>query len=202
MTKYISLLSLIKTRMEENCQITKIKYQVNPFIQETLGTLAETVKTKKEFVMGDKKMQNVIRKADTGEVVGETAMMRFKKVDTEQFTKIYCTKIKSFFNMTESAGKVFEYTLLTLEKNKDQIYLYEGDIAGYTGLSERSCSRAINVLIENKILARTVRPYWYFINPTLFFNGDRLALIDIYERETKSFEQKPLKENTNFLSSE
>lgn len=187
--------------MEENCQPTdkkKIQYELNPFIGEVLSTLKETVKTKKEFVQGNKSITNSIVSND-GEVKGETALIRFKKVDTEQFTKIYSAKIKNFFNMPTCANLVFEYILNSLGKDQDQIYLYDNDIVQYTKQSSRSCLRGTQWLLENSILARTVRPYWFFINPALFFNGDRMALIEIYEKEDKKLDQKALPENKTFL---
>lgn len=188
--------------MEENCQPQdkkKIQYELNPFIGEVLSTLKETVQTKKEFVQGNKTVSNTIINTASGETTGETALIRFKKVDTEQFTKLYSAKIKNFFAMPTCANLVFEYILNNLKKDQDQIYLYDNEIVNYTKQSSRSCLRGTQWLLENSILARTIRPYWFFINPTLFFNGDRMALIEIYERENKELDQKPLESNQNFL---
>jgi hypothetical protein len=44
----------------------------------------------------------------------------------------------------------------------------------FTGLSE---------LLENKFIARGNHPYKYFINPTIFFNGDRITFLKQYEIE-------------------
>jgi hypothetical protein len=43
--------------------------------------------------------------------------------------------------------------------------------------------------MENKFIARGPNPYKYYINPTIFFNGDRLTFIEQYELE-KTTEQK------------
>lgn len=189
--------------MSDNCpqeNKKKIQYEVNPFIGEVLSTLKETIKTKKQFVKGDKSVANYITSSATGEVTGETALIRFKDVDTEQFTKLYSTKIKNFFSMPTSANLVFEYILTYLKKDQDQIYLYDNDVVAYSKQSSKSCLRGTQWLLENDIIARTIRPYWFFINPTLFFNGDRITLIDVYQKQNKKLDLKSLPENTKFLS--
>lgn len=191
--------------MEENCppeRQKKIQYDKNPFIDEVLSQLKETVKVKREFVNGDRGVTNILSSSD-GKQIGETALIHYKKVDTEQFTKLYSNKVKNFFSMTTAANLVFEYILINLKPNQDQIYLYEKDITGFSGLSARSCLRGTEWLLENKIIARTTRPYWFYINPTLFFNGDRLTLVEVYERNSPPpTPKKQLPENNNFLTNQ
>jgi hypothetical protein len=52
----------------------------------------------------------------------------------------------------------------------------------YTGYNaKKTILNALSELLENKFIARGSNPYHYFINPTIFFNGDRLIFLEQYE---------------------
>lgn len=106
-----------------------------------------------------------------------------KKVDSEYFVKVYNNKLKNFFAMPRSAGLVFKYILDNLDKDQDQIYLYERALSEYSQLSGKSCFRGVAWLLEHSIIANTARPCWFFINPSLFFNGNRLTLVNTYQNK-------------------
>jgi hypothetical protein len=40
--------------------------------------------------------------------------------------------------------------------------------------------------MENEFIAQSVKPGWYYINPTFFFNGSRLSLVQVWETEEAS----------------
>jgi hypothetical protein len=39
--------------------------------------------------------------------------------------------------------------------------------------------------VDNHFIARGPNPFVYYINPTIFFNGDRLTFVEQYELEKK-----------------
>ncbi|MFY0838350.1 hypothetical protein ACA371_28650, partial [Klebsiella pneumoniae] len=50
-------------------------------------------------------------------------------------------------------------------------------------LSLATMKRGINELEKAKIIAKTMRKSFYFINPNFLFNGDRVAFTTVIERE-------------------
>ena len=61
-------------------------------------------------------------------------------------------------------------------------------------LSLSTFKRGLNELEEAQIIAKHMRPGWYFINPNFAFNGDRIAFTTIIEKNgtTKKEEQQEL----------
>jgi len=59
------------------------------------------------------------------------------------------------------------------------------DCKRMNGLTKRTIHRALIVLVERKIIARTQTSGVYWINPTLFFRGDRMVLAREYIKEKR-----------------
>jgi DNA-binding GntR family transcriptional regulator len=53
-------------------------------------------------------------------------------------------------------------------------------------LSIATFKRGINELENAKIIAKTIRKGWYFINPNFIFNGDRIAFTTVIERTKRT----------------
>jgi len=83
--------------------------------------------------------------------------------------------------MPRSATDVFRYIIDNLQPNHDTIYLWEKDIVP-DHLTRTSFYRGKSWLSENDFIAPHEKPNVYFINPTVFFNGDRLALVNVWEK--------------------
>lgn len=173
-----------------------IKYSKNPFSRETLQDLSDKVYNKRSFVKGTGKTAASIVSPD-GEVIGGTALVTFKQVDSSQFAKLYIDKLKKWSGMRGAATQVFEYLLRNLPINSDMVYLDMQD-AEKMGIARASYFRGLAWLLNNQFLAKSVRTNWYYINATIFFNGDRLVLIDIYKRDLGISDKKP---NNRLLNS-
>ena len=72
-------------------------------------------------------------------------------------------------------------------RKKDVIYLHAKEADRYhkanrsTGYSPASFYRAIDELISKGIIARSTLPHMFWINPAIFWNGDRLRFITEYD---------------------
>lgn len=122
----------------------------------------------------------------TGEV--ESAGIGFlgirKRVDTEEFVKIYKAQIKTLFELSNRAIRLFGYCMEASKISHDKIILDAGECLEYTGYKSRNTlSLAIAELLEKEFLARTTSSNIYFINPAKFFNGDRMVLFQEIIRE-------------------
>lgn len=162
----------------------------NPFKRELLEDF-QVVK-KREYIdqAGQKGVTNTIISRD-GEEVGESRFFRYKKYDSEQFAKVFVNRVSAMWDMPKPASRVFSYILSILPKDKDTIYMDINSTKKFTKYSnDASVWSGIKWLMENDFLAKSDRMNIYFINPTIFFNGDRAAFVDVLIKDDK-------KENPN-----
>ncbi len=102
-----------------------------------------------------------------------------KRVDTEEFVKIYKAQIQALFELSNRAIKVFGYFMDALRISKDLVVFDLKECKRYTGYSSKeSVTRGVAELLEKQFIARTDVHYKYYINPAKFFNGDRLVLFE------------------------
>ncbi len=158
------------------------KWDSNPFTVKTLEAVSASSVIKKRFAMGNKSSKAVILSMDTSEIIGETALVTHRVVDTEVFTKVFVKNIGKWSGMGKSTMEVFKYLLNKLEVNKDVVHVYEAGYLSGENRSKASFYRGMGWLIANEFIAKTTIPHFYYINPTLFFNGNRLTLVDVWEK--------------------
>ena len=168
---------------------TLVKHKSNPFLE------ALTVTTKgKRITVGELgKSDSILISQSTGEVTG-THITAFKKVDDAEFIKIFTANISLTFDLNQTGRKVFDMLIRVMQHNsisKDQVYIDDHVREEFVNehqvrLASSSMYRGIENLIERKIIARSQRTNIYFINPSLIFNGDRLAFTTIIERQNKN----------------
>jgi 23S rRNA maturation-related 3'-5' exoribonuclease YhaM len=146
----------------------KIVYDENPFLK---GLVVKT-RTKKYSNTSGEKMMLVSK--ETGEIK-PAGFWTAKKVDEEQFIKLFVNGVKAFAELSNAGVKVFEYVYKAMQEsiNKDKIYLSFNSES--IEISERTWFRGINELVEKGFIAAEKRVNWYFINPDFMFNGDRLV---------------------------
>ena len=173
--------------MAENISIRSLeKYDINPFRKELLEEFAPV--KKREYVSQDGKngVQNILVANGTGEVIGESRLFRYKTVDTEQFTKIFTKRVAAIFDMTKPASRVFAYLQNVLPVGKDELYFDIIECKEFTGYtSVTSIWAGVKWLIENEFIARNRKTNFLFINSTIFFNGDRVAFVEVLTKRKK-----------------
>uniref|UniRef100_UPI00319DAAF8 replication/maintenance protein RepL n=1 Tax=Streptococcus constellatus TaxID=76860 RepID=UPI00319DAAF8 len=108
-----------------------------------------------------------------------------------QFAKLYLANFAAFFNLSQSAIRVFGYILTCMKPKNDMIIFdrrksleytqYKSDKAIYKGLAE---------LVQSEIIARGPNEYNWFINPLIVFNGDRVSFTKTYVRKKTLAAQK------------
>ena len=153
------------------------KHETNPFMDDLFE---RRIKKKTVYRAGIVEGENLINK-DTGEEKGHTAIMRKQEVDQEKFVKVFVEGISRFWGLEQTAMRVFAYIVDNLKPQTDQIFIHPEmvkDEAGYK--TKKSITRGIAQLIDKGFLSRSKFHHWYFINPNIFFNGNRLSFIDSY----------------------
>lgn len=130
--------------------------------------------------------QKLLVDLKTGQAENVAEMVKVYEVDSEAFVKVFTRYLHIFFDTSKNAQRLFEVVLFEVGKkpNEDLIYLhpktadrYHKQIRG-DGYSSSSFYRALDELIQKKIVARAAEgPHLYWINPKVFWNGDRVRFI-------------------------
>lgn len=161
--------------------------EANPFLS---GVVIRTKKRNLTIARG----LSVIDK--DGEVVGEGVIGQVKPVDDEQFVKVFAQNIRQIFDLNLSGMRMLMVLMHAVQDapGADQVYCgwnFAQDV--YTKkLDERGTfvrstyDRGVANLVENKILAPSNRGVgWFFINPTVIFNGDRAKFQQVIMKRSK-----------------
>lgn len=125
-----------------------------------------------------------------GESITHSGIHQIKEVDETQFVKIYTQNIKAFFDIKPSTQKVLMAILNIVQKtpNVDSIYLNWFEVEDYSKqydlkISERSFYNAMKELLKKGFIAESEKINQYWINPHLFFNGNRMVFIKEYQKK-------------------
>lgn len=138
---------------------------------------------------------------ETGEIHSVSAVYQRKIVDSERFAKLYVDGITKTFELSASARKVFGVVLKVCAKDSDRIYInfmqtkeiIDDELNKF---GERTFHRGMQELIEKGFIAASQLPSMFWINPHLFFNGDRVRFITEFVKENEhekvpALEKKP-----------
>ncbi|WP_011068858.1 MULTISPECIES: replication/maintenance protein RepL [Bartonella] len=167
------------------------RYKTNPF----LDNMTIPVKGKQIRLSRLGSDNNVLINQNTGEMLG-THVTTFKKVDGQQFVKLFTANIGLTFELSSAGIKAFGVLLWAVQNlalSKDEVdldsFILE-DFLSYQTTSEQplrlsiaTFKRGINELEKAQIIAKTLRQGRYFINPNFVFNGDRIAFTTVIQRK-------------------
>jgi len=166
--------------MEKHTQLKHLEeFQENPFIADLAVPL--TPKTH-SFVSRNKAIVNVA----TGEIDDDILLSRKTKfVDGEQFVKIFVKEMESMFDLSRSAQKVFTF-MITKVGYDDKIFFDIEECLEKTGYrSKTQVFKSLRELCVKDFIAKTKHQFVYWINPKLFYQGDRLVIMREYKRAKK-----------------
>lgn len=158
------------------------RYDRNPFVQAE----AQYKTSKKRTVV---KGGKVVYDRETNTVENTAELVTCHQVDAEQFVKLYTKDLKQLFSLTASAMRLLQLVLNQVQQNigKDTILLNVPIMERYfTELDVKPMSRptfyrCLGEMIDKAFLAPTTDSRdLFFINPNLFFNGDRVRLVKEY----------------------
>ncbi|EAT8792486.1 hypothetical protein AWS72_24610 [Salmonella enterica subsp. enterica serovar Derby] len=170
------------------------RYKINPFLEDMIVP----VKGKQVRLSRLGRDENILVNQSTGEIQG-THVATFKRVDGEQFVKLFTANIGLTFELSSAGIKAFGVLLWAVQNkalSKDEVdldsFVLEDflEAQGSTNkqplrLSLATFKRGINELEKAQIVAKTMRQGRYFINPNFVFNGDRIAFTTVIERQQK-----------------
>lgn len=170
-----------------------------------------TIATKKKTLV---KTQIQSPDLQTGEIHSSNIFVQ-KELDEAQFVKIFTEGIKASFDLTRTAYRVFNAILGEYERSPmtggyvDSIYLayFDGGLCGQKiGMTEQTYSKGFRELLDKGFLSPK-SPNTFWVNPSLFFKGDRVRFINEYVRKEKTRNnelgkavKKSLEDNDNGLA--
>jgi hypothetical protein len=96
--------------------------------------------------------------------------------DTMAYSKLFIDSMDMLMRLSSTALKVFIYSMCTIRPLQNKVVLHIPDVKIRTGFSsDSSVKSAICELIEANILAQKLgSSIEFWINPNIFFNGNRL----------------------------
>lgn len=179
------------------------RYKTNPFLEG----MVVPVKDKQVKLSRLGRDYNILINQSTGEING-THVTTYKRVDGEQFVKLFTANIAMTFDLSAAGIKAFSVLLWVVQHHalsKDEIdldtFVLEAFMEAHQDkelplkLSLATFKRGINELEKAQVVAKTIRQGRYFINPNFVFNGDRIAFTTLIERKQENEEQEKQSEN-------
>lgn len=172
------------------------KYKKNPFVDDQLITQLSGMKN----VFYTQTTRNAIVDMETGETTpAQLQIVKKVQTDKENFVKVFTTHLKAFFELSAVAFKLLQYVLDTVQNeaiHEDKIYLSLNLAQEFyqnqgSQISKASYYRGMKELVEKLFIAEAIDTNIYFINPKLFFNGDRVEfLTKFYVSDEKPKDEK------------
>lgn len=165
-----------------------IAYSKNPFWQPYQVKVGK----KKITIAG-----GFLTNKNTGESIQHAGIHRVELVDESKFVKVFTQNIKVFFDLGLASQKVLQCLLATLQENPnaDGIHLPWFSVEDYSKahklkISRTTFHRALREMLEKGFIAESEHPNFYWINPNLFFNGDRMTFISEYRKDVQTSNPK------------
>jgi hypothetical protein len=138
---------------------------------------------------------------ETSEILGEgtAAFLRREVVDDEQFMKVYVGKLDSMFKLTKTGQHIFQIVWNQVQNNKDKDQVMLKPIMAkllHQNISERVFQKGVRELLEKKFIFMSPIDGLYYINMSIFFNGNRIIAATEYIRSSgiKSLGQRSIVE--------
>ncbi|GAA1350399.1 MULTISPECIES: replication/maintenance protein RepL [Bacteria] len=189
-----------------------VRYDKNPFIENMVVPIRGQAVRLSQLGKDD----NILVNQATGEVQG-THVTTYRRVDAEQFVKLFTANIALTFDLKAAGIKAFNVLLWCLQNRAverdliplDKIVLDEflaehSDRKPPIKLSQPTFWRGLAELEKAQIIAKHLRQGWYYINPNFAFNGNRIAFTTVIERQQPKSKtegdahlQQPLPISTN-----
>jgi hypothetical protein len=152
----------------------------------------QEVRTTRRYVRtkGGQEMLN----PTTGELVGVTAIHVVEERDDAEFVKVFAEGIKAAYGLTRTGFRVFQAVLAIYQdtsmkggyaESVDLFWFGAGINGQAIDMSEATFNRGLRELLANRFLyPRSPSAFW--VNPALFFKGDRVAFVKEYRRKSQS----------------
>lgn len=179
-----------KNMTTKKISLLKQRYEENPFATEEGFRIP--IKRKSEVIQ----TQGPAAVTVGEEKISVAEIRSIKTVDSEPFVKLFVEELDRFYGLTPTALRIVTILIRDIGKIRvgdgDQVYISERSIAdtmkehGVKPPSPATYYRAMEELIAKGFVAPSTRPGLFFINPAIFFNGDRVRFVTEIRRKRVS----------------
>ncbi len=168
----------------------------------------QQLKTKRRLVRSGRSEDLV--NAVTGEITGMAAIHQIEERDDAEFVKVFAAGVAATYELSKSAQRVFQIVLDQYQRtpmsrgyaDSVELFWFGNGIEGRdVGLSESTWNRGLRELLDKRFISpKTPSSFW--VNPALFFKGDRILFIKEYRRRKPSDISKVSSDNQGRLDLE
>lgn len=174
--------SVISTHTEFDLRKLPFKPDSNPFMEH-----GAEIKTKTKTVRTRATPRDMMD-PDSGEIIGSSIIHTIEERDEAHFVKVFAEGVRAAFDLSKTGARVFHSVLMEYQKAKmtggysDIVRLFwfgDGLEGRSIGMSKYTFNAGLKELLEKQFLfPRAPNEYW--VNPALFFKGDRVAFLREY----------------------
>lgn len=173
---------------EKYINLRKLTYspEHNPFVEGSeIKTKHKTVRTRAT----PKDLMDL----ETGELVGQSIIHVIEEKDEEHFVKVFADGVKAAFELNRTGARVFQAVLKEYQKAKltggyadtiNLVWFDDGLNGQKIGMTDRTFHNGLKELISKGFLQPKL-PNQYWVNPALFFKGDRVAFLREYRIKSR-----------------
>lgn len=168
--------------------ILRKKYRENPFVD---GRFTVAMRNKSEVLDTAGPMQLVA--SQTGEAIDVAEIRRVKTIDTERFVKLFVGQLDAFFDLKPGTVRLMTALIDELSQARyahgDTIYLNYARVSDYFERhnakppAKATFFSSMAELTEKGFVAPSVDTNLWFVNPAIFFNGDRIRFVTELRRK-------------------
>lgn len=171
--------------MSATINLRKLEYSplANPLLEPTEVTV------KKRYVKTGTSEELI--STLTGEVRQTAAIYTVDERDDASFVKVFAAGVAAAFDLGRTASRVFQLVLQEYERapmrqgfaESIELAWFNDGLSGRSvDMSEKTFQRGLKELLAKQFLApRSPSTFW--VNPALFFKGDRVKFITEYRRK-------------------
>lgn len=164
--------------------LSKLPYSplVNPLVEP------QQLRTKRRLVRSGRS-EDLVNPA-TGEIAGVAAIHQIEERDDAEFVKVFAEGVAAGYELTKTAQRVFQVVLDQYQRtpmsrgyaDAVNLFWFDDGIEGRAvGISEYTFKRGLRELLDKGFLhPKDSASFW--VNPALFFKGDRVLFIKEYRR--------------------
>ena len=172
---------------EKTVHLRKLDYfpTQNPLVE------AQQVRVKRRVVRTGKSEELV--SGATGEVRAVSAIHQVEERDDAEFVKVFAAGVAAAFELNRTTYRVFQAVLQEYERtpmtrgfaDTVELFWFGGGLSGRdVGMSEKTFQRGLKELLAKGFLApKSSSVFW--VNPALFFKGDRVLFVKEYRRRSR-----------------
>ena len=148
----------------------------------------QQVRTKRRLVKSGRSEDLV--NSVTGEITGVAAIHQIEERDDAEFVKVFAAGVVAAFGLSKTAARVFQLVLELYQAEPmtggyaDSVYLawFDDGLCGRSvGMTDRTFHNGLKELLAKGFLAPKL-PNIFWVNPGMFFKGDRVLFIKEYRR--------------------